>query len=635
MAAGNRIRLLMSLSLALALAGCLQPPAMQRAGADRSVIRRLEGSIQTVDRQVSALVTDVANGATVSLIDGVTGTTVATCVSTPQGAFSLYLPDGFAPTTGRPYHLEAMKGLAAGATANRAGASAARLRTILFAQNGDWVSLNSATPGDRIQLGWATTALAAIASLRGLSANDQLALMGTVNATGLPFTPTVTVGLGEFSSVYALVDQALRSDQDPIEAIGYDPGGNQYGLKPGQVVLFDGTSPATVAPGGSVTVTGQNLPIPRSEVSVTLAGQPVAWTVNATRTQLTATLPASASCGYLQITQGTSTLTGPFIPVSGTVGTFAGSGYAANSDGKGPMASFFGPKGIAVDATGNVYVSEVNGHRIRRITPQGVVTTLAGNGSPGTADGTGTAAQFQQPYRICLDSAGNVLVAEWANKRVRRITPAGVVSTLDTSGNFAQNPATPYVWGGNVAGVAVDPSNNLYVSEYTAHKIWKVSGGSVAVFVGSGASGLTDGTGTGAALSGPDGLLWASDGYLYAANNGANHLKRISASGQTWTLDTSGNFVQNPPSVTTTMVVNVAYDPGTGTLYAPYANRLLRAVPGVGVSNYAGDAGGAAGYVEGSLAAARFSSYPAVARATDGRLYLADESNNVVRVIVP
>ena len=120
------------------------------------------------------------------------------------------------------------------------------------------------------------------------------------------------------------------------------------------------------------------------------------------------------------------------VTPGGVVTTLAGlAGSSGSADGTGSAARFYHPYGVAVDSAGNVYVADTCNHTIRKVTPGGVVTTLAGlAGSSGSADGTGSAARFYIPYGVAVDSAGNVYVADTDNHTIRKVTPGGVVTTL-------------------------------------------------------------------------------------------------------------------------------------------------------------------------------------------------------------
>jgi sugar lactone lactonase YvrE len=163
------------------------------------------------------------------------------------------------------------------------------------------------------------------------------------------------------------------------------------------------------------------------------------------------------------------------ITPNGTVTTLAGSGYAGDIDGIGTAASFHYPNGVAVDSSGNVYVADTSNQRIRKITPQGVVTAMAGAGR-GSADGTGMAAMFKNPIGVAVDSSGNVYVGDSENNRIRKITPQGVVTSLagkEASG-FADGTGTAAMFE-HPRGVAVDSSGDVYVADTNNQRIRKIT----------------------------------------------------------------------------------------------------------------------------------------------------------------
>jgi ABC-type branched-subunit amino acid transport system substrate-binding protein/sugar lactone lactonase YvrE len=211
-----------------------------------------------------------------------------------------------------------------------------------------------------------------------------------------------------------------------------------------------------------------------------------------------------------------------FLYVEGvTVSTLAGDGHLGYSDGPGPQARFAGPiGGMAIDRQGNLYIPEPFGHRIRRITPDGMVSTVAGTGSPGYADGPIATAQLNNPVGLSVDAAGNVYVADGENHRVRLIRPDGTVTTLAGTGEpgYRDGPAGEAQFNDPV-DVAVSSRGVLYVADAGNDRIRAISpDGMVTTLAGSGRRGFKDGPPEQAEFNGPWKLTLAADGTLYVAD---------------------------------------------------------------------------------------------------------------------
>ena len=224
------------------------------------------------------------------------------------------------------------------------------------------------------------------------------------------------------------------------------------------------------------------------------------------------------------------------------VSTFAGSGTEGSDDGQGTTASFKSPWDVTVDSSGNVYVGDWYNQMIRKIDSSGNVITLAGSGNQGFTDGQGTAASFNGPIGVAVDSSGNVYVADINNHLIRKIDSLGNVTTLAGSGTQDSDDGV-----GTSASfkfprdVAVDSSGNVYVADTGNHLIRRIdSTGNVTTLAGSGTSGSVDGEGTAASFNKPMGVAVDSSGNVYVADS-LNHLiRRIDSSGNVTTLAGSG-----------------------------------------------------------------------------------------------
>jgi sugar lactone lactonase YvrE len=220
------------------------------------------------------------------------------------------------------------------------------------------------------------------------------------------------------------------------------------------------------------------------------------------------------------------------------VETVAGSGVSSSVDGPVSVATFVYPQALASDAAGNLYVGDAGA--VRRISNTGVVSTFAGKPSDyGSADGVGTLARFGQPAGMAMDSHGNLIVADSGNFVIRRIAPDGTVTTL--AGKAGQ---PGYVNGlgsearlGNVTYLAIDNADNVYFTD-SNHAIRKVSpGGEVSPVAGAPySSGLIDDLGAFARFNGPKGLAFDARGNLYVADSSNNAIRRITPGGQVSTV---------------------------------------------------------------------------------------------------
>src|SRR5690606_17481514 len=200
------------------------------------------------------------------------------------------------------------------------------------------------------------------------------------------------------------------------------------------------------------------------------------------------------------------------------VTTLAGqSGISGSANGSGTVATFDGPHSVVYDAAGNMYVADRDNNLIRKITAAGVVSTFAGSGTPGSTDGTGVNASFFEPWGIAIDNAGNLYVADTKNYKVRKITSAGVVTTFAGAGTAGvTDGASASAQFGFPVGVATDASGNVYVSEYMAHCIRKISGGQVTTIAGTAfQNGDAIGAGSVALFDHPHGIATDNAGNIY------------------------------------------------------------------------------------------------------------------------
>ena len=326
-----------------------------------------------------------------------------------------------------------------------------------------------------------------------------------------------------------------------------------------------------------------------ARVVTTLAGSPgIRGGANGTGSAARFLLPAGMgvdSAGNIYVADADASTIRKIAP-GGVVSTFAGSFArgAGSQNGTGSAARFNLPADVAVDSSNNLYVADSNNCTIRKITPAAVVTTLAGLASPGHNNGTGSAARFDFPQGMAVDTTGKIYVADTVESAIRKITPTAVVSTfaglpgmsgyVDATGtaarfafprwltvgafnnvyvgdtfNFVVRKITPNAvvssvvtnpanGAGEVRGVAMDSSGNIYTADYPHHTIRKITpDGTATIFAGlNDTPGSANGIGSAARFNFPLGLAVDGAGNVYVADSGNNRIRKITPAARVTTF---------------------------------------------------------------------------------------------------
>jgi sugar lactone lactonase YvrE len=320
------------------------------------------------------------------------------------------------------------------------------------------------------------------------------------------------------------------------------------------------------------------------------------------------------------------------------VTTLAGSGAVGSVNGVGTSASFNYPYGLAADQSGNVYVADTGSNIIRKISSAGLVSTLAGSGTAGKADGAGIAASFNQPRSVAVDASGNVFVADYGNHLIRKITSFGVVTTFAGTGTFGNSDGVgPAASFNSPNSIAIDSSGNIYVADLDNNLVRKItSAGVVSTLAGSGVQGNSNGTGTLATFNQPNGIAVDPSGNVYVAEQVNALVRKITNTGVVTTLAGSGNVGTADGTGTAASFSypwNIAVDANSNLYLTDASAHLIRKITPAGVvTKVAGS--GAPGNSNGTGALATFRNPNGIAVDGLGAIYVGDQYNNLIRKIV-
>ncbi len=278
------------------------------------------------------------------------------------------------------------------------------------------------------------------------------------------------------------------------------------------------------------------------------------------------------------------------VSSTGTISTFAGNGLTGSTGdgGLAVAAEFIGVSGTCVDRTGNVFIGDINNSKIRRVNTAGFISTLIGNGSPGfTGDGgPASAALLNSPYGLAMDDSGNIFVSDELNYRIRKITPAGIITTIAGNGTGGYSGD-----GGNATaaqitptGIAVDHSGNVFVA--TNNRVRKInSAGIISTVAGTGIAGYSGdgGSATAAKLNQPVGIASDGLGNLYISDQYNYRIRKVTTSGIITTIagnGTAGFAGDGGPAAAAEMnqPLGLCLDPAANIYFSDYANHRIRKI---------------------------------------------------------
>ena len=335
------------------------------------------------------------------------------------------------------------------------------------------------------------------------------------------------------------------------------------------------------------------------------------------------------------------------VSPAGIITTFAGNGTAGFSGDGGPAsgAQVSYPYGLTADAAGNVYISD-GSNRVRKVSTKGIITTFAGNGTAGFAGDGGPAidAELNTPAGLRVDAAGNLYIADFWNNRIRRVSPAGVITTVAGNGSQAYSGDGGLATAASLnqpGGLDLDSSGNLYIADSFNSRIRVVStAGIIDTVTGNGTAGFSGdgGAASSAEINYPEGVAVDPSGNVYISDSGNDRVRKITAAGiigtaagdgYTYSIDggpASSALLYQPTGLALDAAGNVYIaDANFHRIWKVSTAGIITTAAGTGFVGYSGDGGPAA--------SAQLNTPTGVALDAAGNMYIADTGNGRIRKV--
>jgi serine/threonine-protein kinase len=358
--------------------------------------------------------------------------------------------------------------------------------------------------------------------------------------------------------------------------------------------------------------------------------------ISVTDTLIIASVPQKAGSGFVTIHKNNEHVIGPpfHYIYTVTVSTLAGTGLPGYKDGPGAEAYFYYPRGIAMDAQENIYVSDFGNNRIRKISTDGNVSTIAGNGIKSYRDGPALDAEFYALNGLAMDK-DNLYIADatrlrkfsFSNNIVNIIAGNENTGKTDGTGTDAEFSL--------IYGVTTDTHGNIFVTDVRNNRIRKINPNRVVTTIAGSESGYADGYGSNALFSLPGQLIADQQSNIYVADAGNFRIRQMNAAGNVYTLAGNGNFGYKdgrffnaefmfPIGITIDDKKNVYVCGEEDVIRKIDANEDVTTIAGSGVR----------GYLDGPGEIAMFNQPIYIITDKNGTLYVTDESNHCIRKVV-